>query len=73
MNLFKCAIHINYMGEIILFSGIALVANSLELAIIPGSMAYIFIPLKESYLKDKYGNEFNNYKAKTKKLIPLIY
>ena len=76
-GLFRYAIHINYLGDIILFLGIALVANNLILLIIPGTMAFIFvvilIPLKENYLKDKYGNEFYNYKAKTKKLIPLIY
>ena len=30
-------------------------------------------PLKENYLKDKYGKEFDAYAANTKKLVPLIY
>ena len=76
-GLFKYAIHINYLGDIILFTGLVLVANDLLLLWIPGSMAFIFIafliPLKENYLGDKYGNEFHDYKSKTKKLIPLIY
>ena len=76
-GLFKYAIHINYLGDIILFSGITLVANNLVLLFIPGSMAFIFvaflIPSKEYYLKNKYKNEFDNYKAQTKKLIPWVY
>lgn len=76
-GLFKYAIHINYLGDIILFSGLALVARDLLLLFIPGSMAFIFIgiliPLKENYLENKYGNEFHVYKSKTKKLIPLLY
>jgi len=40
-------------------------------------MAFVFvvilIPLKESYLKDKYGNEYISYAANTKMLIPLIF
>lgn len=30
-------------------------------------------PLKENYLKEKYGQEFDAYAANTKKLVPLIY
>ena len=40
-------------------------------------MAFIFvvilIPLKENYLREKYGNEYMNYAASTKKIIPLIF
>lgn len=76
-GLFKYAIHINYLGDIILFAGLAMVANSLKLLFVPGSMALIFImiliPLKEEYLKEKYGDEFRDYKSNTKKLIPFIY
>ncbi len=76
-GLFKYAIHINYLGDIILFVGLAMVANSIKLFIIPGSMALLFImiliPLKENYLEEKYGDEFRDYKSNTKKLIPFIY
>ena len=33
----------------------------------------MLIPLKETYLKRKYGQEFYEYAATTKKLIPIIY
>ena len=33
----------------------------------------ILIPLKENYLKDKYGNEYKRYAANTKRFIPFIF
>ncbi|MCP4624662.1 MAG: DUF1295 domain-containing protein [bacterium] len=76
-GLFKYAININYFGDIVIFTGLAAIAHQVELLIIPASMGLIFIliliPLKETYLKQKYGEEFVKYAAKTKKLIPLIY
>ena len=60
-----------------LFTGLAAIAHQAELLIIPASMGLIFIliiiPLKEKYLKQKYGEDFIKYAARTKKLIPLIY
>ena len=76
-GLFKYARHINYLGDIVLFGGLAIVAHQIQLLIIPISMAFVFvvilIPLKESYLKDKYRNEYISYAANTKMLIPLIF
>ena len=76
-GLFKYARHINYFGDIVLFGGLAMVAHQIQLLIIPISMTFVFvvilIPLKESYLKDKYGNEYISYAANTKKLVPLIF
>lgn len=76
-GLFKYARHINYFGDIVLFGGLAIVAHQIQLLIVPISMAFVFvailIPLKERYLKDKYGNEYISYAANTKMLIPLIF
>jgi steroid 5-alpha reductase family enzyme len=76
-GLFKYAIHINYFGDMVLFTGLAAVAHQTGLLFIPFAMGVIFIliliPLKENYLNQKYGEEFVQYAAKTKKLIPLIY
>jgi steroid 5-alpha reductase family enzyme len=76
-GLFKYAIHINYFGDIVLFTGLAAIAHQVELLIIPVSMGLIFtlilIPLKENHLKRKYGKEFYEYAANTKKFIPIIY
>ncbi|MGD8664475.1 MAG: hypothetical protein PVI58_00685, partial [Desulfobacterales bacterium] len=67
----------NYFGDIVLFAGLATVAHQIQLLIIPIAMALFFmailIPLKENYLKDKYGNEYKRYAANTKMLIPFIF
>ena len=76
-GLFKHVRHINYFGDILLFMGIAAVAHRFVLLVIPVSMALIFvmvlIPLKENYLKSKYGSEFDKYVVRTKKIIPILY
>lgn len=76
-GLFKRARHINYFGDIILFSGFALIANDMRALYIPLIMAlnfvFILIPAKEAYLQKRYGEEFEAYSRRSKKLIPLIY
>jgi len=76
-GLFKYTRHTNYFGDIVLFFGLATVAHQIELLIVPVAMAFFFImiiiPLKEYYLKDKYGNEYKRYATKTKRLIPFIF
>jgi protein-S-isoprenylcysteine O-methyltransferase Ste14 len=75
-GLFSSVRHINYSGDVVLFSGIALVAHQFGLLLIPAAMAFIFLlvlaPLKERYLSAKYGQEFDDYAARTKMLIPLV-
>lgn len=76
-GLFKHIRHVNYLGDVLLFTGLAAVAHQFILLVIPTSMALIFvvilIPLKEKYLKNKYGLEFEQYTIKTKKLVPMLY
>ncbi len=76
-GLFKYSTHINYFGDVILFTGIALITFSFSLLVIPLIMALNFIlfiiPRLDNYLAAKYGEEFAAYRARTKKLIPGIY
>ena len=76
-GLFSLAMHINYFGDIVLFTGLAMLTHSLSLLVIPLIMAMNFvfniIPSLERYLEKKYKDEFRDYSKKTKKLIPLIY
>ena len=76
-GLFKYVRHINYFGDILLFAGFAAVGHRFVLLVIPASMALIFIliliPLKEKYLKNKYGPEFDKYVSRTNKIIPMLY
>ena len=76
-GLFKYSMHINYFGDILLFTGLAMIAHHLTVFIIPLAMTVNFIfniiPSLDRYLEKKYGDEFRDYAKKTKKLIPFIY
>ncbi len=76
-GLFKYAMHINYFGDIVLFTGFALITMRFSLLVIPLIMAlnfvFFIIPRLDNYLEKKYGEEFKNYATKTKKLIPWVY
>jgi steroid 5-alpha reductase family enzyme len=76
-GLFTYSMHINYFGDIVLFTGFALVTYSFSLLVIPLIMAlnfiFFIIPRLDKYLTQKYGQEFQEYAERTKKLIPGIY
>ena len=76
-GLFKYSIHINYFGDLLLFSGLALITQSLSMMIVPLAMTIVFIffiiPRHDKYLGNKYGEDFTEYSSKTKKLIPWLY
>mgnify|MGYP001245360690 CR=1 FL=1 len=75
-GLFSHIRHVNYSGDIVLFSGLALVAHQFGLLLIPASMAFFFLlvlaPLKERYLGRKYGQAYTDYALRTKMLIPKV-
>ena len=74
---FRWAMHINYFGDIVLFSGLAMVTHRLSMLVIPLLMAmnfvFIIIPSLDRYLEKKYKAEFRAYSRKTKKIIPFVY
>jgi protein-S-isoprenylcysteine O-methyltransferase Ste14 len=76
-GLFSWSMHINYFGDIVLFTGLAMTTHSLSMLVIPLIMALNFvfniIPSLDRYLEKKYKDEFSDYAGRTKKLIPLIY
>ena len=76
-GLFSLAMHINYFGDIVLFTGLAMLTHSPSMLVIPLIMALNFvfyiIPSLDKYLEKKYKDEFRDYSKKTKRLIPLIY
>ena len=76
-GLFRISMHPNYLGDVISFSGIALVAGAWFTAAIPAIMlaGFIFanIPMLDSHLHDHYGAAFDDYAKRTSKLIPYIY
>ena len=61
-----------YLGDIILFLGLALVVNSLYAAIplILQSMIFAATPLtEESWLEERYGDEYLRYKNRTPRFL----
>ena len=76
-GLFSLSMHVNYFGDMVLFTGLAMVTHSPSMLVIPLIMTlnfiFIIIPSLDRYLEKKYKEEFRDYAQKTKKLIPLIY
>lgn len=76
-GLFKYSMHINYFGDVVLFTGFALITQKLLLLFIPLIMAlnfiFVIIPRLDDYLATKYSEEFKEYAGRTKKFIPGIY
>jgi len=76
-GLFGLSMHINYFGDIVLFTGLAMVTHSFSMLVIPLIMTINFIfniiPSLDRYLEKKYKDEFIDYSKNTKKFIPLIY
>ena len=76
-GLFRCVQHPNYLGEVISWGGYAWLAHYAAAALVPLSMlgGFIFynIPLLNAYLARHYGASFEEYAARTRKLIPFIY
>ncbi len=77
LGLFRYSMHINFFGDVVLFTGWALLTANLWALGLPILMASMFIflhiPGLDTYLAGRYGDEFTAYAAKTKKLIPFVY
>jgi protein-S-isoprenylcysteine O-methyltransferase Ste14 len=76
-GLFKYCRHINYFGDLLVFSGCAILTQQLWTGIVPVAMGLNFvlfiIPAHDAYLATRYGSEFDDYARRAKKLVPLIY
>lgn len=76
-GLFRLSRHINYFGDVIMFTGFAMLTRHVWVYILPLTLvlAYTFvnIPLLDAHLREKYGDEFEEYSHHSKKLIPFVY
>jgi len=76
-GLFRYARHINYLGDVVLFTGFALITRDPWMLIVPLAMTVSFvlmvIPAHDAYLDNRYGDEFRKYARETKRLLPLVY
>lgn len=69
--------HVNYFGDIVLFTGWAMMTGVPVLFVIPalmvGSFAFANVPAQDRYLAERYGEEYKAYAERTRRLIPFIY
>jgi len=77
VGLWRLAMHINYFGDVVLFSGWVVVTAAWWMAWLPVLMAYNFAfhqgPELDEYLAKRYGDEFDKWQRSTKKLIPFVW
>jgi len=77
LKLFSHSMHINYFGDLLWVIGYSFVSLNIWSVWIPVLLFFFFvffnIPKLDSYLAEKYQNQFNEYKKQTKKFIPFIY
>lgn len=76
-GLFRYSRHPNYLGDLVIFTGMCLIAGEWVTAIIPllmlAGFVFVNIPVLDAHLHDHYGSAFDTYAGKTKKLIPFLY
>ncbi|MCG3179204.1 MAG: hypothetical protein BIFFINMI_01537 [Phycisphaerae bacterium] len=76
-GLFSLAMHVNFFGDVVLFTGFSMVAGDAWTLLIPVAMAagfvFFHIPRLDRHLAAKYGQDFDAWSARTRKLIPWIY
>ncbi len=76
-GLFRYARHINYFGDIVLFTGYALLTGRLVALAIPVLMTLGFLfehaPKLDRHLASRYGRPYHDWAARTPRLIPWVY
>jgi protein-S-isoprenylcysteine O-methyltransferase len=76
-GLYKTIRHPGYLGQIIIFTGIATTLSnwlSVLLMLIPVVIGYLYrIKVEEKFMKEQFGETYNLYLKRTKKLIPKLY
>ncbi len=76
-GLFHWSMHINYFGDILLFLGWALLTYRMWAFVLPLLMllgfVFVNIPMLDKHLHERYGIECEQYRRRTKRLIPIIY
>jgi protein-S-isoprenylcysteine O-methyltransferase Ste14 len=76
-GLFRLVRHPNYLGDLISFSGVCLIAGRWFTAFIPALMlcgfVFVNVPVLDAHLREHYGAAFDEYARRTRKLIPFVY
>lgn len=76
-GLFRLSRHPNYLGDLLSFTGLCLIAGRWITALIPALMlagfVFVNIPALDAHLRDHYGVAFDDYARSTARLIPFLY
>jgi protein-S-isoprenylcysteine O-methyltransferase Ste14 len=76
-GLYKSIRHPGYLGQLLVFVGIATSLSnwlSIVLMVIPIAIGYIYrMRIEERFMIEQIGEDYLNYKDRTKRLIPMIY
>lgn len=76
-GLFRLCRHPNYFGDLLSFSGLALISGRWITGIIPAVMllgfVFVNIPMLDAHLAERYGLDFAAYARRTRRLIPFVY
>lgn len=76
-GLFRYSMHINYFGDVVWSTGMALISGSLWLLLVPCYMCcgflFLHIPRLDRHLKERYGQQYDRYAEKTYRFIPFLY
>ena len=77
VGLFRLSRHVNYFGDVVLFTGFALLTRSPWAALVPAVMAagfvFVHIPMLDRYLRERYEDEYVEWTRRSKKLVPFVY
>lgn len=76
-GLFRYAMHINYLGDILWVSSYAIVTRNSYAVVIPVFLVMLFIfsqiPDLDKHLASHYGEQFEAYRKRTRRLIPFVW
>jgi protein-S-isoprenylcysteine O-methyltransferase Ste14 len=76
-GLFCWSLHPNYLGDLLSFSGVCLISGRWFTAVVPVLMlcgfVFVNIPVLDAHLREHYGQAFDDYARKTRKLVPFVY
>lgn len=76
-GLFRFARHINYFGDLVLFTGWVMITGRAPLFVICLVMfcgfAFFNVPALDRYLAERYGDAYRAYARRTRRLIPFVY
>lgn len=76
-GLFRYTRHPNYLADVVLFTGYALVTDRALSLVLPVlvllGFVFVHVPTLDRYLAERYGAEFRTYADRTARLIPGVW